>query len=48
MKRGNIPLTAHRTIEEAIDLSNYLVELFKPESERYYVTPTGGTNSVSL
>jgi hypothetical protein len=39
MKKENIPLTAHRTIEEAIDLSNYLVELFKPESERSYSTP---------
>ena len=39
IKRDNIPLSSHRVIEEAVDLSNYLVELFKPEEERTYSTP---------
>jgi hypothetical protein len=34
-----IPLSSERTIEEAVDLSDYLVELFKPETERRYSPP---------
>jgi hypothetical protein len=34
-----ITLSHKRTIEEAIDLSKYLVEQVKPESERHYSTP---------
>lgn len=35
-----ITLSHGRTIEEAVDLSRYLVESFKPESERRYTPPT--------
>ena len=41
MKRDQIPLSSHRVIEEAIDLSNYLIDKFRAESERRYITPSG-------
>ena len=36
MKPENITLTHKDTIERAIDLSRYLVEMFKPEGKRRY------------
>jgi hypothetical protein len=36
-KRNQIPLSSHRVIEEAIDLSNYLIDKFRPENQQYYV-----------
>jgi len=34
MKRDHVTLSHKRTIEEAIDLSRYLLDSFRPESER--------------
>ena len=42
-----IPLSSQRTIEEAVDLSDYLVELFKPETERRYSPPKRSTSKNS-
>ena len=38
-KRNHITNSHQRTINDALDLSSYLVELFKPESERRYSGP---------
>ena len=43
MKKDQINLSNHNTIDEAIDLSRYLVESLKPESERRYSTPKMGS-----
>ncbi|MGA2308286.1 MAG: hypothetical protein ABSG57_01905 [Candidatus Bathyarchaeia archaeon] len=39
MQMNHITSSHRRTIDDAFDLSNYLVELFKPESERRYSPP---------
>ena len=37
MKPDQVTASHSRTMEEAIDLSNFLSESFKPESERHYI-----------
>ena len=39
MNTSGIILSHQRTIDEAVDLSNYLVESLKPEEERKYSRP---------
>jgi len=39
MKKKHITRSHKRTIDDALDLSNYLVQFFKPEGDSYYVSP---------
>ena len=41
VNRDNVTLSHKRTIDEAIDLSDYLVESLKPKSERRYPSYVG-------
>lgn len=41
LQSWKIPSVVQKTIGEAIDISHFLVESFKPESERRYITPSG-------